>query len=195
MASFFTPLGGSSASLSSSAAGKRAGEEGSPRASIDQQEAPKLPGETALWPRSVGPTRLLMGVLGKQRRIGGIVWYPMHVVDHCEDRYFLKRFNDFRLLDQALRQRCLPGMILPDLPEAAGRFGLRRTLDAANFQAKRRRGLQDYLDAVLAQVQSVATIPDIAEFLGPHAEDRIFHDTGASGGAAGRLMTLGEFIG
>merc|ERR1719270_2661776 len=82
------------------------------------------------------------------------------------DRYFLKRFVDFKELHQALRAKIDNGQpgpvkVLPELPKDES-FGFRRQLAAigmSSFLQDRKDGLQKCLNAVFSQVPRLEDEP------------------------------------
>lgn len=89
------------------------------------------------------------------------------------DRFYLKRFSDFRDLYTILQAKIDAGTAeavtsLPELP-VEERFGFRRRLSAmgaSNFMKDRRDGLQRYLEAIFVQIPRIEAEPAVAEFFG-----------------------------
>jgi len=140
-------------------------------------------------PRAAPKARRFLASLAKERKIAGVAWYPLRLVDSSGERFFLKRYNDFRLLDRALREGAPEWFAVPDMPEP---WKLTTLLDGTLADA-----LQEYLDRLLAQVDALDDLPELELFLGPDAPDRILHEAPSQEDAPGRgrLMTLSEFIG
>jgi len=98
--------------------------------------------------------------------------YDKFVFEDSE-RFYLKRYSDFRELYAALKGKIEDGTAevvtdLPDLP-AEERFGFRRSLSnlgMGSFLQVRRDGLQQYLDLILAQVPKLEAEPMVGEFFG-----------------------------
>lgn len=89
------------------------------------------------------------------------------------DRYYLRRYCDFRDLYNSLKAKAdsdpqAPIKVLPEIP-AEERFGFRRQLSSlgvSSFMKARQDGLQKVLDTVFAQLPTLETEPLVAEFFG-----------------------------
>lgn len=88
------------------------------------------------------------------------------------ERFYLKRYCDFRDLDTALRAKLAVGdtrvKSLADMP-GEERFGFRRQVanwGLGAFMMQRMDGLQRYLEVLLAQVTRLDLEPCIADFFG-----------------------------
>jgi len=88
------------------------------------------------------------------------------------DRYYLKRFQDFKEFYLALKPKVdagsTPIKTLPEFPHDE-HFGFRRHLSAfgmSSFMADRKVALQKCLNAILAQVQKLEDEPLLNEFFG-----------------------------
>jgi len=88
------------------------------------------------------------------------------------DRFYLKRYTDFKELYVALKAKADAGTgkvtNVPGIPDDE-RFGFRRTMSSigmSSFMQKRREGLQAYVDNILSQVDLLESEPLLADFFG-----------------------------
>jgi len=148
-------------------------------------------GDSSSASRTAPIARHFLVSFGQERKISGVLWYPVRLVDTSEERFFLKRFNDFRLLHKALVDHAPAWLVVPSLPEpwkAMLLSGIRQPL---------KQGLQDYLERLLLQIESLDSVLELELFLGPEAPDRVFPEVEevAAEPVRPRLMTLNEFLG
>eukprot|EP00443_Scrippsiella_acuminata_P038751 CAMPEP_0115256632 /NCGR_PEP_ID=MMETSP0270-20121206/46350_1 /TAXON_ID=71861 /ORGANISM="Scrippsiella trochoidea, Strain CCMP3099" /LENGTH=346 /DNA_ID=CAMNT_0002672299 /DNA_START=5 /DNA_END=1045 /DNA_ORIENTATION=+ len=110
------------------------------------------------------------------RNIDSEVIYLVRFTETCNQKrnYFLKRYDDFKRLDEDLRnadQKRPSDEItilahLPDLP-SNGRFGFRRSLSKlgmSDFIDKQREALQQCMDTLIGQVPDLSTQPHLQAF-------------------------------
>lgn len=113
------------------------------------------------------------------RRIEGVTWYLWQVDDKGHRRFYMKRYRDFVKLDRTLRS-LLGHTIskihspLPQLPKS-GTIGIRQYFDLGDFMAKRRGGLQRYLE-VLHGMECFRALPfdhPLEEFFGAKGSGQV----------------------
>jgi len=88
------------------------------------------------------------------------------------DRYYLKRYSDFKELHTNLKTKVDAGSSpikqLPSMPDDE-RFGFRRTMSSmgmGSFNLKRKEGLQTAVDMLLKQLPLLESEPALAQFFG-----------------------------
>lgn len=111
-------------------------------------------------------------VIVSSREVDKVTWYLMKIEEGYETRLYMKRYSDFKKLDQQLRQEATPGRKLLNLP-TAGTFGIRHRFNLGDFNTKREQGLQRYLDQLLQQVHDLSGEKVVLHFLGPNALGRV----------------------
>lgn len=90
------------------------------------------------------------------------------------ERYYLRRYADFRDLLGALKTKLetdknAPIQSLPSMPSEE-RFGFRRQLSnlgVGSFNQERLKGLQKYLELVMSQIPRMEAEPLVQDFFGP----------------------------
>jgi hypothetical protein len=90
------------------------------------------------------------------RRLHGTIWYLLKVCDQCEERFYLKRFIDFRRFHDALHN-CGKYDSLPVFPADGG-------------------GLDEYVSALAASTDSFCNDRLLDRFFGKGAAGRVFND-------------------
>jgi len=101
------------------------------------------------------------------------------------ERYYFKRFSDFRNLYTALKKKLDEDpdnariKNLPELPKEE-RFGFRRqmsSLGMSSFMKARREGLQKYIDVVMSQLHKLEDDAILSDFFGddavPDVDERV----------------------
>eukprot|EP00438_Fugacium_kawagutii_P002382 Skav201011 [mRNA] locus=scaffold991:309731:314543:- [translate_table: standard] len=97
------------------------------------------------------------------QEVDGVVFYDLQVTNESGRSWSLqKRYNDFAALDEELRKS--KSLTLKPLP---GKDSLNplKLLDQDGFLARRAEGLQAYLEALAAQVQTTAQDDVLEKFL------------------------------
>lgn len=108
---------------------------------------------------------LTIDILSSRMAEKDVMWYSIKVRDHGTTWFLHKRYSDFKALDDSLQVLTWAGVVLPELPPP-GLIGLRHRLNIGDFNARRRFGLQQYIEEVAFKLQPWSRAPALAAFLG-----------------------------
>jgi hypothetical protein len=123
-------------------------------------------------PREANARKFKRALMISSRQMGTVTWYLFRIYDRGEERFYMKRYSDFKALHAELEAaRPLRRQPLPELPEA-GIFGIRNMLDA-DFLIRRKEALERYVDVLLIDGTSVSDDPLLDAFFGRSAPGRI----------------------
>jgi hypothetical protein len=155
------------------------GEEEQERRRLAMQEDPLPSNIKTVLTKQVSSRNVKISLIS-HREVANVTWYAFSVKEpQGEVRYYMKRYNDFTRLDDALREargatrRKLRLDGLPDLPES-GMFGLRQALNIGDFRSRRTEGLGKYAQDLGKNLTALKEDPHLEAFFGVHARGRIF---------------------
>lgn len=106
-------------------------------------------------------------IQGRQQ-VGKVTLYTVVVQEGPEERFFQKRFSDFKKLDLSLRSRPSRLVQCDPLPPS-GVLGLFHRWDVGDSRNKRQRILQQYLDSLTSQVRAIRDLPELDLFFDSEA--------------------------
>jgi hypothetical protein len=146
---------------------------------LPPQELPRPPPVTTSparkphrQPREASARKFKRALMISSRQMGTVTWYLFRIYDRGEERFYMKRYSDFRALHAELEAaRQMRRQPLPELPEA-GIFGIRNILDS-DFLMRRREALERYVDALFVNGTSVSDDPLLEALFGRSAPGRI----------------------